>query len=332
MNLSRNIKGKSHNNPFLSIENLLNSFKLKLKFVKNYSDNTVKSYERDIRQFFAFIHVNYEIEDIGQVTEDIILDYLHFLLKEEANKKNSVNRKISSLRHFFQFLIKEKAVSSNPLSDISLQKADKKLPEYLNFDEMYNLLNIDEKDKDNEKSLRNNAILELLYSTGMRVSELVALNVEDINFKENYIKIFGKGQKERIVIINNISGEKLKRYIGLRKKPVKEKISRKYVTPLFTNLRGGRLTVRGVQLIIKDVSAERGIHKKVTPHIIRHSFATHLLNSGMDIRMIQELLGHSSLSTTQKYTHVGIEKLMSTYDKSHPKSGKFTCSGEPFNE
>ncbi len=322
MNLSRNMEEKSHNKHFLSIENLLNSFKVRLKFVRNFSDNTVKSYERDIRQFFGYMAESCPDFDVKGITEEEILLYLHYLLKEKNAKKVSVNRKISSLRHFFQFLLKEKIVELNPLADISLRKAEQKVPLFLNFDEIYALLQPDEAEKNLEKKYRDNAIIELLYAAGLRVSELISLDVEDVNFEESYIKILGKGGKERIVIINQFSANKIKKYIGLRKPPVKEKVKRKYVIPLFTNLKGKRLSVRAVQMIIKELSFKKGINKKVTPHIIRHSFATHLLNSGMDIRMIQELLGHASLSTTQKYTHMGIGELIKTYDKSHPKANE----------
>ena len=313
---------KSHNKSFLSIEKLLNSFKVHLKFVKNYSIHTLKSYERDIKQFLNFLR-NENVE-IFNVNYSVVSKYIHYLISEKNLQKTSINRKISSIKHFFSYLIKEHFIKNNPFDDISHQKVDKKLPNYLTFDEIYSFITTSGKEdcSNLEKKYRDDAVIELLYSSGIRVSELVSLNVEDINFDENYIKLTGKGSKERIVLINDNAKEKILKYIKYRKKTVKEKIERKFITPLITNLQGVRITPRAIQMMIKSRAEKVGITKKVTPHVLRHSFATHLLNEGMDIRMIQELLGHASLSTTQRYTHVGIEELVRTYDKSHPKVRK----------
>ena len=313
---------KSHNKSFLSIEKLLNSFKVHLKFVKNYSIHTLKSYERDIKQFLNFLR-NENVE-IFNVNYSVVSKYIHYLISEKNLQKTSINRKISSIKHFFSYLIKEHFIKNNPFDDINHQKVDKKLPNYLTFDEIYSFITTSAKEdcSNLEKKYRDDAIIELLYSSGIRVSELVSLNVEDINFDENYIKLTGKGSKERIVLINDNAKEKILKYIKYRKRTVKEKIKRKFITPLITNLQGARITPRAIQMMIKSRAEKVGITKKVTPHVLRHSFATHLLNEGMDIRMIQELLGHASLSTTQRYTHVGIEELVRTYDKSHPKVRK----------
>ncbi len=255
-------------------------------------------------------------------TYDEVSRFIYFLLSEEKLEKNSVNRKISAIKHFYQYLYKEKILDKNPAFNIQYQKQDKKIPTYLNIDEVYALLEYkDENIKKTEQFYRDNAILELIYSSGIRVSEVVGLNIEDIDFDENVMRIRGKGSKERFVIFNDNAKKKLKNYLKIRKNVLKEKVNREFVTPVFTNLKGKRITPRAIQMMIKDRAAKANINKKVTPHVLRHSFASHLLNQGMDIRMIQSLLGHSSLSTTQIYTHISIDKLIEVYDKSHPKAG-----------
>ncbi len=312
---------KSHNYRKLSTEKLLNSFKVYLNFIKNYSAHTVNSYIRDINQFIDFLN-NMGINFINSTYNDISR-YIHHLVMERNLEKTSINRKISSLKHFYQFLKKEKIINENPCINIQHHKQDKKIPNYLNIDEIYALLEFEEKNSDNqEKIFRDNAILELIYSSGLRVSELVGLNIEDIDFNENIIRIFGKGRKERFIIFNDNAKKKIKKYLKIRKNVLKEKKGKVFVTPLFTNLKGKRITPRAIQMMVKDRALKANITKKVTPHVLRHSFASHLLNQGMDIRMIQELLGHSSLSTTQIYTHISIDKLIEVYDKSHPKAGK----------
>ena len=298
-----------HKNEFLATEKLLNSFKIYLKFVKNYSENTIASYFRDIKQFFEFVKKSNK----NKVDKVFFYEYLIYLQKDLNLTFRSINRKISSIKKFISFLEKEKYIKYNPIVDISHYKIPKKTPEFLNFEEIEQFLNFDDKKASVEKNLRDKAIVELLYSTGLRVSELVSLNIEDLDFENNLIKVVGKGKKERIVIFGNTAKEKIKRYLDLRSSKVKK-------GPLFVNLKGKRLTSRAVQLIIKERAVKCGILKNVTPHVLRHTFATHLLNQGMDIRLIQKLLGHSRLSTTQIYTQVGIDKLIQIYDKAHPKA------------
>jgi len=312
----------SHNKKFLSTENLLNSFKVELKFLKNYSENTAKSYQRDITQFDQFIKERGLC--LVNSSEEDILRFLHHLIYDKKLEKSSINRKISALKHFFKFLFKEKLITNNPFAEITHHKQCKKLPNTLNFDEITLLLDadVDSDKKSIEAALRDKAVIELLYSSGIRVSELTGINLEDINFEEKIIRVSGKGKKERVVIINDRAKERISLYISKRKPPIKESEKRRSVTPLFTNLKGGRVTPRAIQMMIKERGESLGINKKVTPHVIRHSFATHLLDEGMDIRMIQELLGHSSLSTTQIYTNLGIDTLLKVYDKAHPKSRK----------
>lgn len=298
-----------HKNRFLSTEKLLNSFKTFLKFVKNYSDNTIKSYERDISQFYKFLRDSYNNKKID---ENTIYDFIKHL----NLSKTSINRKISAIKAYFKYLVSHNYLEKNIFSSVHHFRTNKKTPVFLNYDEIKLLIDADLNDKKLEKKLRDEVIVELLYSTGLRVSELISLNVEDLNFNENLIKVKGKGGKERIVIFGNKAKEKLKKYTDFLK--TKKNFSPK--TPLFQNLKGKRLTSRAVQLIIKERAIKCGITKNVTPHVLRHTFATHLLNQGMDLRLIQQLLGHSSLSTTQIYTQIGISKLIEIYDSAHPKS------------
>ncbi len=306
------MKNFLHKKEFLATEKLLNSFKVYLKFVKNFSDHTISSYVLDINQFFKYIKdLSEDSENI--ITSQTIYNYLIYLQTNNKLSKRSINRKISSLRKFFSFLKKEKIIKFNPLEGIEHFKTEKKTPVFLNYDEIIQFLDGEVEEKNLEKKLRDNAIVELLYSTGLRVSELVSLNLEDIDFKENIIRVKGKGGKERVVIFGKVAKDKLLKYI-------KFKGIKKANSPLFLNLKGKRITQRAVQLIIKERAVKLGIQKNITPHVLRHTFATHLLNQGMDIRIIQGLLGHSSLSTTQIYTQVGISKLIEIYDKAHPKS------------
>jgi integrase/recombinase XerC len=312
---------KSHNFTKLSTEKLLNSFKVYLKFMKNYSKNTIDSYIRDLHQFIDFLH-NKDIH-LAKASYEEISQYIHMLVIKKNLEKTSINRKISAVKHFYQYLNKEKIIQSNPALNIQHQKQDKKIPNYLNIDEVYSLLEFSDNNcKNIEKNYRDNAILELIYSSGLRVSEVVGLNLENIDFSQNIIKVLGKGNKERFVIFNDKAKKKLKNYLKIRKNVLKEKNNRELVTPVFTNLKGKRITSRSIQMMVKERAIKANITKKVTPHVLRHSFASHLLNQGMDIRMIQELLGHSSLSTTQIYTHISIDKIIEVYDKSHPKAGK----------
>ncbi len=302
-----------HKKDFLSTEKLLNSFKVFLKFVKNYSENTVNSYTNDLMQFYFFLKEIYQEE---KIIKDTFYDFVKYLDKEKKISKRSINRKISAIKFYFKYLSTHNYIKFNPFSDLEHFKIKQKTPVFLNFDEVKSLLEADIEEKNLFKKVRDELIVELLYSTGIRVSELISLNIEDINLQENIIRVKGKGGKERIVIFGNKAKEKIKRFIELLK--TKKYFSLK--SPLIQNLKGKRITSRAVQLIIKERAVKCGILKDVTPHVLRHTFATHLLNQGMDLRLIQQLLGHSNLSTTQIYTQIGIDKLIEIYDKAHPKA------------
>lgn len=272
-----------------------------------------------------------------------IRKYLSFLHRK--NKKSSIARKISSLRSFFRYLNREQMIASNPAKSISTPKVEKTLPTTLTVDEAFRLMespkNLSEKFSPvgrKDKRLRDRAILELLYSSGLRVSELVGLNANQIELDLGIVRVMGKGRKERIVPVGRKAAESLNAYLdergmvkGLR---LGGKASLRAMRlsgpaadpeggdPLFVNSLGGRLTARSVGRLIKKYTRHSGIFRKVSPHSLRHTFATHLLDAGADIREIQEMLGHSSLSTTQRYTHVSMGKLMEVYDRAHPRSFK----------
>ena len=246
----------------------------------------------------------------------IIRSYLGSLFGKFS--RSTIARKLSAIRSLFLFLEKKKLVIVNPAADISTPKLEKYIPNYLPVDDVFRLLERPESEK--PLGLRDLAIMEALYSCGLRVSELVALNVSSIDFDERLVRAIGKGDKERIVPIGRQALKAVKSYLAntqyLRKKTDSDSRS----APLFINFRGGRLSARSVGRIIKRYAGESGLATEVSPHSMRHSYATHLLDGGADLRSVQELLGHSSLSTTQKYTHVSLDRLMEVYDKTHPRS------------
>jgi len=286
--------------------NEIRDYEKYLTYEKNYSNNTVKNYIKDIEQF-----VNFNDKKID-VTEDDIKRFLQFLGKKKYGR-NSIARKIVAVRNFYKFLIKTKRIEKNPFSYILTPKAEKRLPGVLTEKETESLLSA-ATGKD-FISLRDRTILELIYSTGIRVSELVNLNVSAVDFVNEEIKVLGKGGKERIVPAGTVALNILHCYLKELKKIDSSGV-------LFINRNKKRLTQRFVELMIKKYAKMADIKKKVTPHTLRHSFATHLLDRGADLRSVQELLGHSNLSTTQIYTHLSIQKLKKEYDKAHPRARK----------
>lgn len=290
-----------------------------LKSQRGYSPNTIRSYETDLRHFFAYLKKsnNSRIINPGQIDFHVIRAYLGGLFKNL--KKTTISRKLSAIRTFFFYLEKNSLSEGNPAAEISSPKQGSYIPEYLNVDDMFMLLDVPEPETILE--MRNQAILELLYSCGIRVSELTGMNLVDIDFKERLIRVIGKGNKERIVPIGKKALAAIEKYLDMsatfRKKSGNGENSEK--APLFLNNRGGRLSSRSVGSIIKKFVRKFDLVNDITPHSLRHTFATHLLDSGADLRSVQELLGHASLSTTQKYTHVSLDKLMEVYDKAHPR-------------
>jgi len=299
---------------------------------KNASPHTCRCYQRDLEGFEIFLKSHEEDLFVSgkpeweKVDRIIIRKYLSVLHRK--NKKSSIARKISTLRSFFRYLTREKLVSFNPAKAVSTPKAEKTLPTTLTVDEAFRLMESSDtrlrkvSEAEAKKSaLRDRAILELLYSSGLRVGELVALNLKHLDFNLGIVRVMGKGRKERIVPIGEKAIEAIKKYLDQRGDPEGGE-------PLFINLRGGRLTSRSVGRLIKKYTRVSNIVRKVSPHSLRHSFATHLLDAGADIREIQEMLGHASLSTTQKYIHLSPGKLMEVYDKAHPRSFRSKVKGK----
>ncbi len=275
-----------------------------LEIEKNYSDHTILNYRLDLAEFFKFLG-DVPLEQVGYP------DLRRFLaqLRTHNLKPRSVARKLSSLRSFFKFLQRENIITANPAKLLLTPKLDKPLPHFLSEAEAVEII---ESPKDGKRaSLRDKAIFETLYSTGIRVSELVGLNVGDVDFISNIARVRGKGKKERLVPIGNKALESLKLYLEERK--VQGDV-------IFLNKNGTRIGTRSICNIINKYVLQEAMAQHVTPHMFRHSFATHLLNNGADLRSVQELLGHVNLSTTQIYTHLTTDKLKSVYDKAHPRA------------
>jgi integrase/recombinase XerC len=292
----------------------INRFRDFLVSERNYSEHTVRAYMTDLREFKSFLEKRIGSHDgdidISRVQEIEIRAYITWLYKK--NSRTSISRKIASIRAFFEYLIREGTALNNPAKLVPTPKGEKRLPAFLTVDEVFKL--VDTPGNDAASGVRDKAILELFYSSGLRVSELVGINVGDLNLSGSVVKVLGKGGKERIVPLGSKAVEAIREYNGRR-----EELSPKGDF-FFVNSRGGRLTVRSVARIVKKYAAISGIPKNVSPHVLRHTFATHLLGGGADLRAIQEMLGHKSLSTTQRYTHTSIEKIMEVYDKTHPRA------------
>lgn len=277
---------------------------------RNYSANTLRAYNKDITTFIDFIESKLNIHDIRNISEYEIRQYIGLLNKK--NGKSTIERKLASLRSFFDFLRKEEFITNNPAKLVPSPKKEKNLPKFLTVDEVYRLL--DDKLFKGNLGIRNKAIIELLYSCGVRVGELVNIDIMDIDLENGLVTVMGKGAKERIIPVGSKAIDSVRNYLNIRSnfKPRTQS--------LFLNSRGHSLTPRSIERVVKDLCVRAALNKKISPHVLRHSFATHLLGSGADLRSIQDMLGHSSLSITQKYTHTSIEKIMEIYDKTHPRS------------
>ena len=308
----------------LSLKNQIESFIESLSSEKGYSANTCRAYSHDLKEFVAFINKelfsgkNKNQNSTDNITADqvnglMIRGYLGFLHKK--NKKVTIARKLSAIRSFFRYLVKRGVILDNPLDSILTPKQKKTIPVYLPVDDIFRLL--DSISTDTLYGLRSRAIFETLYSSGIRVSELAGMNVFDVDFTKQVIRVLGKGNKERIVPVGKKALTAISDY--RERLQIESGIRTDENTPLFLNKNNGRLTTRSMARILEKTAKGCGLLIPVSPHSIRHSFATHLLDAGADLRVVQELLGHKSLSTTQKYTHVSIDRLMETYDKAHPR-------------
>ncbi len=282
----------------------IEAFLNKLSVEKNYSEHTLLNYRLDLEEFFKF----HGSEDVASVDYPALRRFLAELRSKER-KPRSVARKLSALRSFFKYLQREGFVAKNPAALVQTPKLDKTLPHFLTEEDALRL--VEAPDDDKLSNLRDKAIFETLYSTGIRVSELVGLSLPDVDLISNIIKVFGKGKKERIVPIGDKACEAIQAYLDAR--GVKSEA-------IFLNRSGDRLTARSVRNIINKHITQEAFAQKVHPHMFRHSFATHMLDRGADLRSVQELLGHVNLSTTQIYTHLTTDRLKKVYAKAHPRA------------
>ncbi len=286
--------------------NYLQSFKEYLLHERRYSPKTAESYGSDIEILAR--HFADEKDLLSLDTEDL-RTYLGDMYHELS--ASSLHRKISAIRHFYLFLNKRGARPDNPAVVLVSPRKEKYLPSCLTLEEMQRLLDFNY--PRNEKGYRDRAIMETLYSSGLRVSEVVSLRIGDIDFSQRILRVIGKGKKERIVPVTSEALTAIRDYLLHRESSSQERNS-----PLFTNLRGGRLTTRAVEYILEETVKAAGIFRRVTPHMLRHSFATHFLGNGMNLRYLQSMLGHSNLSTTEIYTHLSVEEIKKVYRESHP--------------
>lgn len=286
-----------------------------LRVEKNASVYTIKSYRKDLSQLISFLVLSkeYSVKDVNDVTYHLLRHFLAYLQKKGYAKVTLV-RKVSSLRSFFRFLSRQNYIKSNPTLYLITPKAGKKLPDFLDVLEVESLLSMPK--SDSFIGLRDKAILEVLYTTGIRVGELVSLSLNDLDYLGGLIKVKGKGRKERLIPLGMGAARIIRNYLDIRN-GVKDINNER---ALFVNTRGKRISARSIRRRISYYIKLTGIRKKVSPHMLRHSFATHLLNAGADLRAVQEMLGHVSLSTTQIYTHVTTERLKKVYDKAHPRA------------
>jgi integrase/recombinase XerC len=292
----------------------LTQFSRYLSVERNLAEHTQHSYLRDVRSFCQFLcpdHPEQLPDVLPGVERTAIRRWMAQLLKD--NKKVTVARKIASVRSFYAFLLREGFVETNPALQVRLPRKEHYLPTTLDVDYMYRLLDAD--CDGSLQSLRDRAVFELLYSCGLRVGELVQLDMRHLDADQALVHVLGKGGKQRIVPVGSKAIEALNRYV--QRRGVVDRNS-----PLFVNQRGTRLSARTVQRNLKKKLLQLGLPTAVTPHSLRHSFATHLLDGGADLRAIQEMLGHQSLSTTQKYTQVSTDRMMAEYDRAHPRSRK----------
>ncbi|MGA2363203.1 MAG: tyrosine recombinase XerC [Candidatus Aminicenantales bacterium] len=290
----------------------LSEFLAYLRHERNASPHTIAGYERDLRQLSEYLR---EREVRWNKAGNVVLRGFLATLHEKKQKKSTIGRKLAAMRSFYDFCLRKKWVAENPAKVLATPKQDKPVPSFLSEEEMAGLLDLPTSDKPID--LRDRALLELCYATGTRVSELVGIDVGDIHLDERLVRVRGKGKKERLVPFGRKAAVTLQAYFRARPLLLQDRMGEPAV---FLNYRGGRLTTRSVQRMVQAHIRRTAVSRRISPHSIRHSFASHLLGRGADLRVIQELLGHASLATTQKYTHVDLRQLLAVYKKSHPRS------------
>jgi tyrosine recombinase XerC len=297
------------------MQEVFNKYINYLEAERNASVYTVRNYTTDLLDFFEFLRTK-KIRSLNEVDRHILRDYLSHLM-ERSFVKASIARKLSAIRSFYRYLLREEIISASPVATTSSPKLDRRLPEFLTLEEINRLL--EAPDLSSPAGQRDRALMELLYASGLRVSELVNLNLERVNLNTNEIRVWGKGSKERVTLMGKPAASALSTYISQGRPKL---LGRKGSNALFLNRYGGRLTERRVQKMVGKYANMVGIDKKVHPHMLRHTFATHLLDGGADLRVVQELLGHANLSSTQIYTHVTRSQAKKVYLSAHPMAQK----------
>ena len=291
----------------MTVNNEIQDYMNYLSLERQLSPNTIDGYKRDLEDFYKFVNKSYRV-----IFKEDIIKYIEYLNKKVGPK--TINRHIVSIKNYFKYLERNELIKNNPMTDITGLKTPKKMPRVLSVEDVDKLLDIELKDA---YDYRNKAMLELMYSSGLRVSELLNLTLNNIDFDMNLVRIFGKGSKERIVPMSDIATKYLFEYINLyRNTLIKNKVN----DIIFLNSRGNKLSRQGFFKILKEIALEKGINKEISPHVLRHSFATHLLNNGADLRSIQTMLGHENIETTQIYTHVSNNYVKQNYEEAHPRS------------
>jgi integrase/recombinase XerC len=293
------------------VQEVFNKYINYLEAERNASPYTVRNYTTDLLQFFQFLQ-DKGIDSLKEVDKHILRDYLSHVV-EQGFVKASIARKLSAIRSFYHYLLREEIISTNPVATASSPKLDKRLPSFLTIDEVERLL--EAPDSSTPQGQRDRALMELLYASGLRVSELVSLNPEQVNLDSGEIRVLGKGSKERVVLMGKPAVRALSDYLSQGRPQLRGK---KGSSALFLNPDGGRLSERRVQSILGKYANIAGIGRRVHPHMLRHTFATHLLDGGADLRVVQELLGHANLATTQIYTHVTQSRARKVYLSAHP--------------
>ena len=291
----------------MTVNNEIQDYMNYLSLERQLSPNTIDGYKRDLEDFYKFVNKSYRV-----IFKEDIIKYIEYLNKKVGPK--TINRHIVSIKNYFKYLERNELIKNNPMTDITGLKTPKKMPRVLSVEEVDKLLDIELKDA---YDYRNKAMLELMYSSGLRVSELLNLTINNIYFDMNLVRIFGKGSKERIVPMSDIATKYLFEYINLYRNTL---IKNKVTDIIFLNSRGNKLSRQGFFKILKQIALEKGINKEISPHVLRHSFATHLLNNGADLRSIQTMLGHENIETTQIYTHVSNNYVKQNYEEAHPRS------------
>jgi len=296
------------------VDNFVEAFMEFIRFEKGLSANTQAAYRRDLSKFVEFLKNNHNLNDWKDVKKKDIISYLSWEMDQGA-ENSSIARSFSTIKSLYKFLVAEEYVDLNPTTDLGSPRIKRKLPQVLSIEEVDRLM--EEPNVMLPLGLRDRAMLELMYGTGIRVSELLALQIEDINTMAGFLRCLGKGRKERIVPVNQTAIKWVERYLAKARQIL---ISRNQVRTLFLNAHGRNLSRQGFFKILAQYGEKSGIKKEITPHTLRHSFATHLLENGADLRAVQEMLGHADISTTQIYTHLTKSRLREVYQQCHPRA------------